>query len=55
MSVFNPQARILQALEPVPTSTNLKDESRNSTEENKENEEHFYLIIHHPSMVIFPV
>ena len=34
-SVFNPQASLLQALEPDPTPTRIEDETRNPADENK--------------------
>ena len=39
-SVFNPQAPLLQALEPEPVSTRIKDETRNPADEDKKKEEH---------------
>ena len=51
-SVFNPQAPFLQALEPEPTPTRLKDETRDPIEENKKKEEHLYSIVHHPTTAL---
>ena len=45
-SVFNPQAPLLQALEPEPTPTRIADETRDPADENKEKEEHLYPIVH---------
>ena len=54
-SVFNPQAPLLQALEPEPVSTRIEEETRNSADENKKKEEHLYLIVHCPAMTFSPV
>ena len=54
-SVFNPQAPLLQALEPEPTPTRKEDETRNPVDENKKKEEHIYPIVHHPTMALSPV
>ena len=54
-SVFNPQAPLLQTLEPEPTSTRKKDETRDPVEENKKKEKHPYPIVHHPTMALSPV
>ena len=51
-SVFNPQAPLLQALEPEPTSTKIKDETREPVDENKKKEEHHYPIVYHPSVAL---
>ena len=53
-SVFNPQAPLLQALEPEPTSTRKVGEIRDTVDENKKKEEH-YPIVHHPTMALSPV
>ena len=45
-SVFNPQAPLLQALEPEPTRTRIEDETRDSADENKKKNEHLYPIVH---------
>ena len=54
-SVFNPQAPVLQALEPEPTPTRIEDENRDSVDESKKKEEHLYPIVHHPTMALSPV
>ena len=54
-SVFNPQAPLLQALAPEPTSTRLQNESRDSIDENRNEKEHLYPIFHHLIMALFPV
>ena len=41
-SFFNPQAPLLQALEPEPKPTRLEDETRDPVDEIKEKEEHPY-------------
>ena len=54
-SVFNPQAPLLQALEPESTPTRLGDETRDPKVENKKTEEHIYPIDHHHTTALFPV
>ena len=54
-SVFNPQAPLLQALEPEPTPTRTEDETRDPVDENKKKEEHLYMIVHCPIMALSPV
>ena len=54
-SVFNPQAPLLQALEPEPMPTRIEDETRDPAEENKKKEEHLYPIVHCPTTVFSPV
>ena len=54
-SVFNPQAPLLQALEPEPTLTRIEEETRDPADENKKNEEHLYLIVHCPTTALSPV
>ena len=54
-SVFNPQAPLLQSLEPEPTSTKTGDETRDPVAENKKKEEHLFPIVHYPTMAISPV
>ena len=39
-SVFNPQALLLQALEPEPMPTRIEDETRDPVDGNKKKEEH---------------
>ena len=53
-SVFNPQAPLLQALEPESTPTRIEDETRDPVDENKENEEHLYPIVHCRTMALSP-
>ena len=54
-SIFNPQAPLLQALEPEPTPTRIEDETRDPTDEDKKKEEHIYPIVHCPTMALSPV
>ena len=54
-SVFNPQAPLLQALEPEPTPTRIEDETRDPIYDNKKKEEHLYPIVHCPTMALSPV
>ena len=51
-SVFNPQALYLQALEPEPMLIRIEDETRYPIQENKEKEEHLYLIVHCPTTAL---
>ena len=48
-SIINPQAPLLQELEPKLTPTRLEDETRDPIDENEKKEEHFYPIVHHPT------
>ena len=45
-SVFDPQAPLLQALEPEPMPTRIEDEARDTADENKKKEQHLYPIVH---------
>ena len=54
-SVFNPQAPLLQALEPEPISTRIEDETRDPADENKKKEQLLYPIVHCPTMALSPV
>ena len=45
-SVFNPQAPVLQALEPEPRPTRVEDETGDQVDENKKKEEHLYPMVH---------
>ena len=54
-SVFNPQAPILQALEPEPMPTRIEDETRDPANENRKKEEHLYPIVHCPTTALSPV
>ena len=54
-SVFNPQAPLLQALEPKPRPTRVEDETRDPVDVNKIKEEHLYPIIHCSTTVLSPV
>ena len=54
-SVFNPQAPLLQALEPEPTPARPEDETRDPRNEDKKKEEHIYPIVHHPTTALSPV
>ena len=51
-SVFNPQAPILQALEPEPMPTRIEDETRDPADENKKEEEHLYPIVLCPTTAL---
>ena len=51
-SVLNPQAPLLQALEPERMPTRREDETR---DENKKKEEHLYPIVHCPTTALSPV
>ena len=53
-SVFNPQAPLLQALEPEPVSTRIEDATRNPADEDKKKEENLYPIVHCPTMALSP-
>ena len=50
--VFNPQASLLQALEPEPTPTRIEDEARDPADENKKKEEHLHPIVHCPTTAL---
>ena len=54
-SIFNPQAPLLQALEPETISARIEDETRDPADENKKKEEHIYPIVHCPTMALSPV
>ena len=54
-SVFNPQAPLLQKLEPEPTPARLENETRDPADENKKKEEHLYPIVHCPTTAFYPV
>ena len=54
-SVFNPQAPLLQALEPEPRPTRIEDETRDPVDEKKKKEEHLHPIVHCPTTVLFLV
>ena len=54
-SVFNPQAPLVQALEPEPMPTRIEDEPRDPANENKKKEEHLYPIVHCPTTALSPV
>ena len=54
-SIFNPQAPLLQALEPEPTPARIEDETRDPADENKKKEEHFYPIVHCSTTALSPV
>ena len=54
-SVFNPQAPLLQALEPEPTPTRIEDETRDLADENKKKEEHLYPLVHCSTTALFLV
>ena len=51
-SVSNPQAPLLQPLEPEPTPTRIEDENRDSVDENKKKEERLYPIVHCPTRLL---
>ena len=55
LSMFNPQAPLLQALEPESRPTRIEDETRDPGDENKKKEEHLYLIVHCPTTAPSPV
>ena len=54
-SVFNPQAPILQALEPEPRPTRVEDENRDPVDENTKKEEHLHPMVHCSTTVLSPV
>ena len=54
-SVFNPQAPLLQALEPEPSPTRIDDETRDPVDEIKEKEEHLYSMVYCPNTALSPV
>ena len=54
-SVFNPQAPLLQALEPEPMPTRIEDETRDPADGNKKKEEHLYPIVHCSTTALSPV
>ena len=54
-SMFNLQAPLLQALEPEPRPTRIEDETRDPVDENKNEEEHLYPIVHCPTTALPPV
>ena len=54
-SVFNPQAPLLQALEPESRPTRIEDETRDPVDENKKKGEHLYPIDHCPTTALSPV
>ena len=54
-SVFNPQAPLLQALEPEPTPTRIGDETRDPADENRKKEERLYPIVHCSTTALSPV
>ena len=54
-SVFNPQAPILQALEPEPMPTRIEDKARAPADGHKQKEEHLYPIVHCPTTAFSPV
>ena len=54
-SVSNPQAPLLQALEPEPMPTRIEDETTDPADENKKKEEHLYPIVHCPTRALSPV
>ena len=53
-SVINPQAPLLQALEPEPTSTRLEDETIDPVDENMKKEEHLIRLFIIP-LWLFPL
>ena len=54
-SVFNPQAPLLQALEPDAIATRIQDETRDPADENRKKEEHLYPIVHCSTTALSPV
>ena len=54
-SVFNPQAPLLQALEPEPMHTGIEDETKNPADGNGKNEEHLYPVVHCSTTALYPV
>ena len=54
-SVFNPQAPLLQALEPEPTPTRMEDKTRDPADVNKKKEEHLYPNVHCATAALSPV
>ena len=55
MSISNPQAPLLPAFEPEPTSKRIEVETRDPVDENMKAEEHLYPIVHCPTTVPSPV
>ena len=54
-SAFNPQAPLLQALEPEPQPTKIEEDTRDSADENKKKEEQLYPIVPCPTTAVSPV
>ena len=54
-TMYNPQAPLLQALEPEPRPTRIEDEARNPVDEKKKKEEHLCPIVHCPTTALSPV
>ena len=54
-SVFNPQAPLLQALEPEPMPTRIEDETRGPEDGNWKKEEHLYPVVHCSTTDLSPV
>ena len=54
-SVFNPQAPLLQALEPEPMPTRIEDETRDPADGNRRKEEHLYPVVHCSTTALSPV
>ena len=53
-SIFNPQASLLQALEPEPTPTRIEDETRYPADENKKKKSAFIQLFTAP-LQLFPL
>ena len=54
-SVINPQAPLLQALEPEPVPTRIEDETRDPADGNRKKGEHLYPGVHCSTMALSPV
>ena len=54
-SVFNPQAPLLQALEPEPIATRIEDETRDPADGNRKKEEHLYPVVDCSTTALSPV
>ena len=55
MSVSNPQAPLLQPLEPELPPARIEDEARDPVDEKHKKEEHLYPVVHHRTTTLSPV
>ena len=53
--VVNPQAPLLQALEPEPMPTRIENETRDPADGNRKTEEHLYPVVHCSTTALSPV